>query len=139
MQDNGTSEPLRVLLVERDEDVREIFVALFTILGHSATAVQSPAEALDLVEGLRPNIVYTSLVFQDMHGFELATRLRQMPELEHTLMIAVSGLHYSGIENMAKAAGFDGYLLKPVSMEALTESIALYYGERPKQFKTLWN
>lgn len=120
---SGPVKPLRVLLVERDPDVSEVFIALMTYLGHEAKAVASPPEALIWAKDLVPDIIYTCIVFQDMHGFELAARIRSMPELNATSLVLFTGTYYPGIEEIAKLSGFDNYLLKPVAVERLIESL----------------
>jgi CheY-like chemotaxis protein len=52
-----------------------------------------------------------------MDGFEVARRLRSMPELSGAFLVAMSG--YGGHEALATAqsAGFDEYLIKPVDLE----------------------
>jgi CheY-like chemotaxis protein len=56
-------------------------------------------------------------------GYEVAARLRATPACANMLMIALSG--YGGDESRAKAeaAGFDDYLVKPVSPDRLVELI----------------
>ena len=56
-----------------------------------------------------------------MDGFEVARRLRAMPTLTGTLVIAMTG--YASPEDLiaAKQAGFDEHLVKPVDLEVLRE------------------
>lgn len=125
-------KPLKVLLVEHDADVREMFISLMEFLGHEAKAVASPTEALTWVQDLVPDIIYTCMVFRDIHGFELATRIRQMPELNATSLVLFTGTYYPGIEDIAKSSGFDDYLLKPATLDRLVETLDLHRADSRK-------
>lgn len=54
-----------------------------------------------------------------MDGFELCQRLRAAPATSHSLIVALIGYSEDGIEAKVKEAGFDRYLLKPVSIELI--------------------
>lgn len=71
-------------------------------------------DAIDHVEQKVPDIIFSSLVFGDMNGFELCRRLRSMPETSTSTIVALTGYFEPHIEKDAAAAGFDHYLLKPV-------------------------
>jgi CheY-like chemotaxis protein len=69
----------------------------------------------------------------DMDGYTVAERLRKLPGLEDTILVAVSG--YGAPENRARAkeAGFDFYLVKPVdyaNLEQLLQQSKLRAAER---------
>lgn len=72
-----------------------------------------------MAEAGPPNTIFTSLVFADMGGIELCRRLRAMPGTSHSLIVAPTGYSENGIEKRVKDAGFDHYLLKPVSLEVI--------------------
>ncbi|MGI4842319.1 MAG: response regulator [Janthinobacterium lividum] len=110
---------LRVLLVERNEDVCELFISLLVRMGFIAEAVKAGAEALVAVKANPPHAVYSSLMLGDMHGFELCRMLRSMPELEHTVFVALTGYSDTNVVQESKDAGFAYYLLKPVSLGAI--------------------
>lgn len=57
--------------------------------------------------------------------FDLCVELRKTPETADSLIIALSGLTYPGIEATAAEAGFDHYFLKPISMEMLMKTVDL--------------
>ncbi|TXG01904.1 response regulator [Massilia arenae] len=124
--ESATSKPLKILFVERDPDLCEIFVMIFDVLGHKAKAIASPADALVWAESESPDIIYTSLVFNDLHGLEFATRIRQAPETAKCLLIALTGTECPEFVGKATSSGFDSCLLKPVSIEAFLTTIELH-------------
>jgi CheY-like chemotaxis protein len=128
--------PLRILIVDRDQDVREAFALLFRALGYDAISLESPHEALVFVRALQPHVIYSSLVFDDLNGFEFCRELRKMPEAKNSLIVAVSGLSFAGSRVLAKEAGFDFYYLKPGGIESIIETLNTFIGPFPT--KMLW-
>ena len=113
--------PLHILLAEQDDDIRSLFAALFGSRGHTVSQAKNASEALDCVERKAPDVVFSSLVFGDLNGFELCRRLRAMPQTAASLIVALTGYTESGIQAKAKAAGFDRYFLKPVQLHAVLD------------------
>lgn len=110
---------LHVLVVERDNEVRALLTTLLTAYGVSVSTAAEASDALALAEAKPPHAIFTSIVFADMDGFELCHRLRAAPATSHSLIVALTGYSEDGIEAKVKDAGFDHYLLKPVSIEVI--------------------
>jgi two-component system CheB/CheR fusion protein len=55
----------------------------------------------------------------DIDGYELARRLRALPEVDAARLIAVTGYGQAEDRRRAQDAGFDDYLVKPVEFESL--------------------
>lgn len=75
--------PLRVLVVEDNEDLRELTCEMITALGWQATGVGSAEAALEVLASLKAGIgaVFTDVQLPGMNGLELARRLADNPEL----------------------------------------------------------
>lgn len=116
--------PLHILLAEQDDDIRGLFAALFGSRGHSVSHARNAVEALDCVERKAPDVVFSSLVFGDLNGFELCRRLRSLPQTAGSLIVALTGYTETGIQAKVKAAGFDRYFLKPVKLHAVLDLLA---------------
>lgn len=110
---------LHVLVVERDDEIRALLTTLLTAYGVSVSTAAEASDALALAEAKSPQAIFTSIVFADMDGFELCQRLRAAPATSNSLIIALTGYSEDGIEAKVKEAGFDRYLLKPVSIELI--------------------
>ena len=63
-----------------------------------------------------------------MSGYELAKRLRTMPQLRGVRLVALTGYGQAEDRQLARSAGFDDHLVKPVEMEALERAIAGFTG-----------
>jgi len=119
MQISSTAEPLHLLIVERDDDVRNVLEALFVSQGYTVSCARDPAQALELVPLKVPDVIFSSLVFVNTHGFELCRQLRALPETSDKFIVALTGYSDDNLEKAILDGGFDKYLPKPVSLEVL--------------------
>jgi CheY-like chemotaxis protein len=81
----------------------------------------SAATALEVANQFIPSIVFLDIELPDMSGYEAALLLHQHPQLQHTRLIALtdSGVHPA--REHARASGFERYLVKPLTPEAVRE------------------
>lgn len=123
----------RFLLVERDPHTADLFAELFAFLGFEMTTVQSPLLAIEIAKQRVPDVIYTSLVFAEMSGFQLCAELRRIPQLAETRIIAVTGLSYPGLHEICISLGFDDYLLKPFTLDLLAYTISPQIGDKVRE------
>jgi CheY-like chemotaxis protein len=116
------SAPRCVLIVEDDDDSREMLGELVTAFGHRAVSAASAAEALECARDQKPDLALIDIGLPEVDGCELARLLRaamaETPGL-HTRLIALTGYSDGDTRDTAGAAGFDAYVVKPIMPEAL--------------------
>jgi DNA-binding response OmpR family regulator len=107
------SECLRALVVDDVADTADSLALLLRLWGYHAQICYGGAAALEVARSYRPHVVLLDIGLPGMDGFEVALRLREMPGLEDTVLIGISG--HSGESHCvhAREAGFDHYLIKP--------------------------
>jgi CheY-like chemotaxis protein len=109
--------PRRVLLVEDDEDTR---VALSRLLERRARldvrAAGSGTEALEIAASVdwTPQVVLLDLTLPDLDGFEVLAALREMPSLDGTLLVALTGRTEPEVLERAMRSGIHEIVRKPV-------------------------
>lgn len=114
-----SKKPTHILLVEQNIEICTLFTAVFTSQGHTVSVAREPLEAFEKAQTKPPGAIFSSIVFDEMDGFELCRQLRRMPEVSDILIVALTGYSENGIEAKVRDAGFDKYLLKPVSIHVL--------------------
>ena len=112
-------QPLRILLVDRSEETRELFTALFAGMGHEVRTVTTVAAARHAISLFRPDAVFTAIFLVDGSGFDLCAALRGMPETADALIVAITGYISPDSSRLAEEAGFDHYLLKPAKLDTI--------------------
>jgi CheY-like chemotaxis protein len=113
---------LRVLVVDDDAGAATALTRLLRALGHSVYVSHAAKEALELAVVGRPNLILHDIIMPEMDGYEAARRLRAIPTLARTLLIACSGLID---EQKAREAGFNGWLPKPIAQGDLQKIITI--------------
>jgi CheY-like chemotaxis protein len=113
-----------ILVVDDLADAADSMALLLRLWGHDAEACYDGPSALEAARACRPRVVLMDVGMPRMHGFEVATRLRERPELVGILIIGVSGYADLAHRRRALAAGFDHYLVKPVELDDLRALLA---------------
>ncbi|KAF1718545.1 hybrid sensor histidine kinase/response regulator [Pseudoxanthomonas yeongjuensis] len=116
------SEPLRILLVEDDPTVAEVIASLLRARGHHVAHV---AHGLAALAKTAANVFDIALLDLDLPGLDGLALARQLRAQAFTApLLAVTARADADAETLARAAGFDGFLRKPVTGEMLAEAIA---------------
>lgn len=118
------------MLVEQDHAIRDLMITLLQGQCYTVSAVSGARAALENAAKQTPDAVFSSLVFSDFDGFVLCRRLRALAGTAQALIVAVTGYAEAGIRQRAHAAGFDAYLLKPVSVHTLLDLLASFKTRR---------
>ena len=110
------SAPPRVLIVDDDVELAQSLSRMLESVGRYETRmVHSAADALAVAVEFPPVIVFLDIELPDMSGYEVATLLHQHAHLQATRLIALTdNIEHPGRED-ARAAGFERYLVKPVT------------------------
>lgn len=115
--------PKRILIVDDNADAAESLAVLLGLQGHETRVALSGHEALQHAQAFRPDIALLDLGLPTMDGYELATRLRALPQLRGIRLVALTGYGRSEDRERTQAAGFDDHLVKPVDLGALTRAL----------------
>ena len=115
---------LRVLIVEDDEDSRELLLAVLRGCGAEVDGACSGAEALVLFEQARPNIVISDIGMPEMDGYDLIRRLRVMNEGSALVpAIALTAFARKEDKSRALAEGFQAHVAKPIDPTELVQTV----------------
>ena len=113
---------MRILLVDDNEDARELLSDLLASNGNEVLTAGDGPEALSCVDSFEPMVAVLDIGLPVMDGYELAVRLRaRFPALR---IIALSGYGQASDRERSKAAGFDHHLVKPVDLRKLFELVS---------------
>ena len=111
------AKPLQVLIVDDNRDAGDTLSLFLQTLGHQVVVSYNPFDALALAQRNSPAVLFVDIGLPDMDGFELARRLRALPEMQRSLLVAVTGYGQAQDKVHAREAGFDHYLVKPVNLD----------------------
>jgi CheY-like chemotaxis protein len=108
---------VRVLLVEDDEDIRELFAMVLEEAGADVRTALDATEAMRAIGQWSPSIVVSDLAMPMTDGFTLLRDVRSVyPQVP---AIAVTGMGNAKDREAALAAGFQAHVTKPLDPETL--------------------
>jgi PAS domain S-box-containing protein len=116
--------PRRLLIVEDNDDAREM---LRTVLAHNGHEVHEAADGpsgLEAMLALRPEIALVDVGLPGLDGYEVARRVRARPEGRDIFLIALTGYGQPEDRRRAEDAGFDDHVVKPVDPDWLVSLLA---------------
>ena len=118
---------LRVLLAEDQPVNQKVILLMLETLGYRTDAVADGAEALEAVGRKTYDVVLMDQQMPEMTGLEAARRMRRdLPEDRRPQIIALTGEGQQGPET-----DFDGYLVKPIELGTLRETLEQVEGSVP--------
>jgi two-component system cell cycle response regulator DivK len=116
----------RILVVEDQEDNRQILRDLLTSANYEMMEAENGEEALAAVAKERPDLILMDIQLPILDGYEATRRIKSDPALRSIPIIAVTSYALSGDEDKARAAGCDDFVPKPYSPRQLLAKIRGY-------------
>ncbi len=116
----------RILVVEDQEDNRQIIRDMLAATDYEITEAESGEQALAAIAIQRPGLILMDIQLPIMDGYEATRRIKADPALKSIPIIAVTSYALSGEEQKARAAGCDDYVPKPYSPRELLAKICQY-------------
>jgi len=117
------SEPLQVLYVEDEPDIRAVVELALEFEGFGLVACASGRAALDQAPGLKPDLILLDVMMPDMDGPATLRRLRELPHLADTPVIFMTAKVQANEVAQYKAMGALGVINKPFNPMALADEI----------------
>ncbi len=117
-----------VLVVDDEEEFREMMVKRLNKKGLVALGADSGQAALDLLKAKRIDVVLLDVKMPGMDGIETLRQIRVLKPLVEVVLLTGHASVDSGIEGM-KLGAFD-YLMKPIELEPLLEKLADAYEKK---------
>ena len=121
-------EPRRVLVADDNEDSAETLSLLLQTLGNEVRTVHDGLRAVEESESFRPHVALLDIGMPGLDGYEVARLIRSKPWGEGIVLIALTGWGEEEDRRLAREAGFDRHLLKPVDIAPLREALAVADG-----------
>ncbi|MCB9450644.1 MAG: response regulator [Anaerolineaceae bacterium] len=122
----------QVLYIEDHPDNRMLVrrILLASDYDFDVLEAESALKGIEIARENRPDVILMDMSMPEMDGLEATARIRRIPGLEHTLIIALTANAMEKDEKMALEAGCDGYIRKPIDVDKLPGDIISYIRSR---------
>ena len=119
----------KILIVEDNNDSREIMNLFITKLGYQAIKAKNSNEAIAFAETEAPDLIFMDMELPDLDGVKTTAILKQNPKTSHIPVVALTAWMSELWEEKASKVGITTYLLKPISPQTLKQTIEEYTNE----------
>src|SRR5579864_685233 len=116
----------RVLVIEDNEANLELMVYLLQAFGHHTIAAENGEKGLELARRESPDVILCDIQLPDIDGFEVIRQLKEIPALRGVPRVAVTAMAMVVDRDKLLAAGFDGYIGKPIQPETLVREVEAF-------------
>jgi len=124
MDNNST-----ILYVEDNPENRLLIRRILQAEGYTVLEASNAYQAIDLVKTENPDLILMDINLPEMDGYTLTARLKTMPKLSTVPIIALTANVMRGDRERTLEAGCDGYIQKPVDVDALPIQINRFLKE----------
>jgi two-component system, cell cycle response regulator DivK len=114
---------ITILYVEDNVDNRTLVRRVLTAEGYTVIEAINAMQALEILNSTTPNLILMDINMPDIDGYTLTTRIKGMPGLGSIPIIALTANVMRGDRERSLEAGCDGYIQKPIDIDALSEQI----------------
>jgi signal transduction histidine kinase len=111
--------PLRIVVIEDQDDVRDAMQALLEGWGHRVEAAPDGKSGIDLILASRPELALVDIGMPGLDGYAVARRVRAELGPQAPRLVALTGYGREEDRERAKRAGFDSHLTKPAGPREL--------------------
>lgn len=116
----------RVVFCEDDPMIRKLVETALRATPHEVHIAADGKLGLDLIERVRPDVVFSDVAMPQMDGFELADAMRASPDLAHIpIVFMTASAQREQIEECFRH-GAAGHLAKPFTMAELRGRVAQF-------------
>jgi CheY-like chemotaxis protein len=117
---------VRIVVIEDTPELLELVGLILRTHGHTVFEAQGGLDGVKLACTERPDLVIADVEMHDIDGFEVLHRLRTDPALKQVPVLALTACAMRGDRDRILAAGFDGYLSKPIRVRELIPQLATF-------------
>ena len=113
-----------MILIAEDNDANiSILVEYLSLKGYPLVVTHNGKIAIELAQETQPDLILMDIQMPEMDGLEAIQCIRQIPELAHTPIVAITALAMEGDRDRCLAAGANAYLSKPIKLKQLAQLI----------------
>jgi CheY-like chemotaxis protein len=120
--------PARIVVIEDNPASLELICYLLRAFGHDPQSATDGATGFDLAQREHPDLILCDIQLPVMDGYEVVRRLKGHPMLRMVPIVALTAFAMVGDRDKILAAGFDGYLPKPIVPETFVGQVEAFLG-----------
>ena len=126
MEESKSGLPGKILIVDDNQDSRELVVKILKARGYQTIEAVDGEEALEKAVAERPDLILMDRSLPKIDGYEVTRRLKNQDEFKDIPIVALTAHAMRGDREKALEAGCEGYISKPINVRELPGLILSY-------------
>ena len=126
MEELKSGLPGKILIVDDNQDSRELVVKILKNRGYHTIEAVDGEEALEKAVAERPDLILMDRSLPKIDGYEVTRRLKSQQDFKDIPIVALTAHAMRGDREKALEAGCEGYISKPINVRKLPELIMSY-------------
>jgi len=118
--------PKKILIVDDNQDSRELVVKVLKTRGYQTIEAVDGEEALEKALTERPDLILMDRSIPKIDGYDVTRRLKSQEEFKDIPIVALTAHAMRGDREKALAAGCEGYISKPINVRQLPGLVKSY-------------
>ena len=118
--------PKKILVVEDNQDSRELVVKILKNKGYQLIEAADGEEAIAKVYSEKPDLILLDISIPKLDGFEVTKRLKEQEDLKNIPIVALTAHAMKGDREKFISIGFEGYISKPINIHELPDQVRSY-------------
>ncbi len=132
-QARGPGELASILYIEDDPGSRLLVRSLLEPVGYTVADAEDGISGIECALRDRPALILLDVNLPEVDGYTVATALRSFPKLSEVPLVAVTAYAAAGDRERTLVAGCDGYISKPIDVDAFPGQIAEFLRGKREQ------
>jgi len=116
----------RVLYIEDDPNNRLLVRRILLAEGIAFDEATNARDGITMAAANPPDLILMDISMPDMDGLTATSHIRQIPEIAHLPIVALTANAMTGDREMILKAGCDGYISKPINIDSFVQDIMQY-------------
>jgi CheY-like chemotaxis protein len=121
-----------ILVIDDEEDNLEVARYILTFYGATVHTAFNGQEGLNLLQTIRPRFIISDISMPEMDGWGFIAKVRENPNLQTIPVFALTAHAMRGDREKALSAGFNNYLIKPLTPSTFIQQLVRLLCEIPQ-------
>ncbi|HKO90758.1 MAG TPA: response regulator [Polyangiaceae bacterium] len=132
--EDGTPQPIQILAVDDDAESRSVLESVLTEAGYRVRSADNGRQALRMIKERAPDLLLLAAILPEVHGFEIARRLRGSQRYGSLRIVMLSPVHrgWRLAEDLRDSCGVHHYVEKPLRAEDLLRAVTAALSEETR-------
>jgi CheY-like chemotaxis protein len=113
-------------VIEDNHSIRKLFKVILEKRGIKVTDFEEARPALEWIAANKPDFILCDDILPDLHGKDVLAAIKKIPQCTTIPVVIVTGFAHANDHEKYLAAGFSGYIAKPINTSSFADEVLAY-------------